>query len=111
MEEKYTIANGYKFDATVIYGDTDSVMIKFGNPDLAEVSGRAKPMRSTTGGIPHAARGARPSDLPGVRLQSMARGTKLTTWHSAGTGNHANWERPALTTMLSGNGRPWQPTE
>jgi hypothetical protein len=46
VEEKYTIANGYKFDATVIYGDTDSVMIKFGNPDLAEVSGRAKPTRS-----------------------------------------------------------------
>jgi DNA polymerase delta subunit 1 len=36
VESKYTIANGYSHDAQVIYGDTDSVMVKFGTGDLAE---------------------------------------------------------------------------
>lgn len=36
VEARYSIANGYSHDAQVIYGDTDSVMVRFGTKDLAE---------------------------------------------------------------------------
>eukprot|EP00536_Pseudo-nitzschia_multiseries_P004490 jgi/Psemu1/188144/e_gw1.74.117.1 len=36
VERNYTIANGYKYDAQVVYGDTDSVMVKFGAKTVEE---------------------------------------------------------------------------
>lgn len=36
VESKYTVANGYAHDAQVVYGDTDSVMVKFGTETVKE---------------------------------------------------------------------------
>ncbi|QEU63049.1 Pol3 [Kluyveromyces lactis] len=36
VENKYCIKNGASHDAVVVYGDTDSVMVKFGTTDLEE---------------------------------------------------------------------------
>ena len=30
IQAKYTVANGFRYNADVVYGDTDSVMIRFG---------------------------------------------------------------------------------
>jgi DNA polymerase delta subunit 1 len=40
--EKYNRANGYEFDSKVIYGDTDSVMVKFGVSDRARAMALGK---------------------------------------------------------------------
>jgi DNA polymerase delta subunit 1 len=36
VESTYTIANGYPYNAEVVYGDTDSVMVKFGYATVEE---------------------------------------------------------------------------
>merc|ERR1712012_1205785 len=36
VENMYTVANGYEHDAKVIYGDTDSVMVRFGVSNVAD---------------------------------------------------------------------------
>ena len=36
VEQRYCIANGFEHDAIVVYGDTDSVMVKFGVKTLQE---------------------------------------------------------------------------
>ena len=36
VEERFTIAHGYKHNAQVVYGDTDSVMVKFGVDNVAD---------------------------------------------------------------------------
>ncbi|KAF1744026.1 hypothetical protein MXB_3755 [Myxobolus squamalis] len=42
VESKYCRVNGYPNDSTVIYGDTDSVMIKFGTPSIEKSMEYAK---------------------------------------------------------------------
>ena len=42
VEQKYRISNGYSHDAVVVYGDTDSVMVKFGTDDIAEAMALGK---------------------------------------------------------------------
>lgn len=36
VEKKYTKENGFEYDAKVVYGDTDSVMVKFGVKTVKE---------------------------------------------------------------------------
>lgn len=42
MESQYTIANGYQHDVHVIYGDTDSIMVKFGVDNLVDAMALGK---------------------------------------------------------------------
>ncbi|CAG8602463.1 12440_t:CDS:10 [Funneliformis mosseae] len=42
VENQYTIANGYQHDAHIIYGDTDSVMVKFGVDNLVDAMALGK---------------------------------------------------------------------
>jgi DNA polymerase elongation subunit (family B) len=37
VEAEYSVANGHSHNAEVIYGDTDSVMVRFGPTDLERV--------------------------------------------------------------------------
>jgi len=37
VESHYSIANGFEHNAVVVYGDTDSVMVKFGSSDIHAV--------------------------------------------------------------------------
>ncbi len=42
VEERYKIEKGHTHDAEVIYGDTDSVMVRFGPAVMTEVMAMAK---------------------------------------------------------------------
>jgi DNA polymerase delta subunit 1 len=42
VENSYTIKNGYPYNAEVVYGDTDSVMVKFGYETVEETMPLAK---------------------------------------------------------------------
>jgi len=34
--DRYNIKNGYQYDSEIVYGDTDSVMVKFGVDTVKE---------------------------------------------------------------------------
>lgn len=56
VERRYTVANGYPANAVVVYGDTDSVMVKFGVPDVPTAmklgAEAAKQVRNGSAGVP-----------------------------------------------------------
>ncbi|CCI41600.1 unnamed protein product [Albugo candida] len=51
VERQFCVANGYPADAQVIYGDTDSVMVKFGVGTVAEAMPLAKEAASRVSSI------------------------------------------------------------
>nr|CCA27509.1 predicted protein putative [Albugo laibachii Nc14] len=51
VERQFCVANGYPADAQVIYGDTDSVMVKFGVETVAEAMPLAKEAASRVSSI------------------------------------------------------------
>jgi hypothetical protein len=51
VESEYNVANGHAHNAEVIYGDTDSVMVKFGPTDLVKVMALGKLHRISAGTI------------------------------------------------------------
>eukprot|EP01018_Ginkgo_biloba_P018764 Gb_15180 [translate_table: standard] len=42
VEERFTTLGGYQYNAEVVYGDTDSVMVQFGVPTVEEAMGLGK---------------------------------------------------------------------
>lgn len=56
VESEYSIVNGREYDARVIYGDTDSVMVKFGYSDLETTMALGKLVKQAPNTVLYASR-------------------------------------------------------